>query len=256
MLVCVVEQMNILPFPEEIWNQYWSNQPYSEDALIHYYEPLIQVIFASLNLPSYAEIDIDSIKNCGRIGLSKAIRKFNLNANTRFTTFAHFYIHGAMVDEVRRMGIASRAQLELKSRVEAIEADFHLIGHVPTDAQVRSLLTPAQQLQFDKGIHKYLPSMFPIFSENDKTDDNDHHVDPPELVDFSVEETLARRDDLYFIKQNLHRLTDKERIIFTLYFLQEMRLVEIATELKVSEARVHQVVNTVIVKLRKMVPTD
>lgn len=189
---------------------------------------------------------VDDLIQSGMVGLLEASRNFDPTQGASFETYAGIRIRGAMLDEIRRGDWTPRS-VHRKSRemMVAIQKVENRTLSSATDAEI------AQEMGIDINEYNQIlrnSSIAQVFSIDDGDESLDHKIEmssdsnpDKEYIDekFHVELTSA-----------INELPERERLVMSLYYEEEMNLREIGSVLDVSESRVCQIHGKALVLLR------
>ena len=217
------------------------------------YAPLVKNIVGRMTykLPIDAA-DREDLINVGIIGLMEALEKFDRNRNVQFETFARFRIRGAILDELRSRDWVPRSIRHKDSKLEkAFNSLKKTLGRQPDEVEVAKYLGVNLEQYFKllddtKGIS--------IISQEDLTPDyieSHSTVDVMESIDQSNPLDLFTGEELrYQLKQVIEELPEKEKLVVSLYYHDEMTMKEIGMILELTESRVCQLHTQAILRLR------
>lgn len=223
------------------------------DALIMKYAPLVKNVVGRLTymLPVDAA-DREGLVNVGIIGLMEALEKFDSTRNVQFETYARFRIRGAVLDELRLRDWVPRSIRHKNGKLaNAFQALQRSLGRPPQDEEVADYMGISLEQYFKlldetKGI--------PLISQEDLTPDYiDTHgiaevlekVDHINPLDLFVGKELQNE-----LKQVIDSLPQKEKLVISLYYYDEMTMKEIGIILDLTESRVCQLHTQAILHLR------
>ncbi|NLT94241.1 MAG: FliA/WhiG family RNA polymerase sigma factor [Clostridia bacterium] len=239
---------------KELWQNYFANPcPENREKIILAYAPLIKYCAQRIYQGLPANVELDDLLAYGSIGLIDAINKFNPQKNNSFETYAVIRIRGAIIDGLRKMDWIPQS---LRRKAKEIERAFitleQKLGRSPSDTEVAQFLGIDEkeldkQLQ-DVGNLSIISLEQPIdngekdlLSLNDLLID-DNSPDPTEKIELEdLKKHLARE---------LSMLTEKERLIITLYYYEELTTKEISKILELSEGRISQIHKKAVLKLK------
>ncbi len=224
----------------------------TREDLILKYAPLIKFIANRLALRLPPHIDIQDIINSGVVGLIDAIDKFDESKGVLFKTYAEFRIKGAILDNLRSMDWVPRSIRKTVSQLEKTFTELEKKHKRPaTDDEV------AEALNVD--LEKYheilaqasgiaLLSLEVISSTEDSrlklldclTDDDKSN--PMAIV--------GKEEIRSYILQAIEELPEKEKIVVSLYYYDELTMKEISRVLKITESRISQIHTRAILRLR------
>ena len=200
-------------------------------------------------LPQHVELD--DLISAGVVGLIDAFSKFDHGKKVQFKSYAQFRIRGAILDSLRTLDWSPR-ELRRKGRAveEAIRLATHRLGRAPSEVEIAAAmdlkLQDYQQLLGDlKGLE--IGSLHMERTEDSGDEELAYIPGAPE-------------DDPLFrclkgeMKQHLadaiDELPEKERLVLTLYYYEELTMKEIGLTLGVVESRVSQIHSAAVLRLR------
>ncbi len=200
-------------------------------------------------LPQHVELD--DLVSAGMVGLIDAFSKFDHNKKVQFKSYAQFRVRGAILDSLRTLDWSPR-ELRRKGRAveEAIRAVTQRLGKAPSEveiaAQMSLSLSDYQTLLGDlKGLE--IGSLHMERSEDSGDEELAYIPGAPEedpLFRCLKGEMKQRLTDA------IEELPDKERMVLTLYYYEELTMKEIGLTLGVVESRVSQIHSSAVVRLR------
>jgi RNA polymerase sigma factor FliA len=223
------------------------------DALIMKYAPLVKNVVGRLTfkLPINAS-DREGLVNVGIIGLMESLEKFDSARNVQFETYARFRIRGAVLDELRLRDWVPRS---VRTKDGKLEKAFHTLqktlGRPPDEEEVADYLGITLEQYFKlldatKGI--------PLISQEDLTPD---YIETHSVSDRlkAVErgnplDLLVGKEIQHRLKQVIDNLPQKEKLVISLYYYDEMTMKEIGMILDLTESRVCQLHTQAILHLR------
>jgi RNA polymerase sigma factor for flagellar operon FliA len=201
-------------------------------------------------LPSH--IEVDDLISAGTIGLLDAIEKFDESKGASFKTYASIRINGAIKDELRRMDWMSRPMrkqsTQLNKAFERVEMSTG--GPADFDEVARSLEKTTEEL------HTLISRVgsLSLLNFDDLIVNHDHEVNILDCIkDPNVEDpadTAGSNELRKRIMEALEAISEKERLVITLYYYEELTLREIGTVLGYSEGRACQLLKEALQRLR------
>lgn len=225
---------------------YTSGQSKSE--LVEQHAALVKRIAYHLIARLPPSVDVEDLIQAGMIGLLDASHQFNASQGASFETYAGIRIRGAMLDEIRRNDWAPRS---VHKKAREISQKMHEIeqqkGRNASDAEVAAALG----LDINDYHHQLQDSTgHQLFSLDDFSDSDETHAQPissgPAAPDVEVQE-----DDFQTaLAQAIDTLPERERLLMSLYYNDELNLKEIGEVLGVSESRVSQIHSQTVIRLR------
>jgi RNA polymerase sigma factor FliA len=202
-------------------------------------------------LPQHVEIE--DLVSAGVLGLMDALQKFDPAKKVQFRSYAQFRIRGAILDSLRTLDWSPR-DLRRKGRAveEAIRALTTRIGHSPSESEVADEMEMGlgeyQQLLGElKGLE--IGTLHAERSEDSGEEELAYVPNRPEddpLFRCLKGEMQARLADA------IDQLPERERLVMTLYYYEEMTMKEIGLTLGVVESRVSQIHASAVLHLRSL----
>lgn len=220
----------------------------NQDELVRKHAALVKRIAYHLMSRLPPTVQVDDLVQSGMIGLLEAARNYDASQGASFETYAGIRIRGAMLDEIRKGDWAPRSLhrkvREISKAVADIEAES---GRDARDAEVASRLgmdlDQYYQVLQDASSHKIfsfedLPSKDDILSEG-------LYERIPEPSE-NVEKELFKKA----LAQAIASLPERERLVMSLYYKEELNLRETGEVMGVSESRVCQIHSQALVRLK------
>jgi RNA polymerase sigma factor for flagellar operon FliA len=221
------------------------------DALLLEHLPTVRYLARRIHERLPQHVELDDLVSAGVVGLIDAFSKFDHAKKVQFKSYAQFRIRGAILDSLRTLDWSPR-ELRRKGRAveEAMRAVTQRIGRAPSEQEIAGemelSLTDYQTLLGDlKGLE--IGSLHLERSE----DSGDEEL---AYVPGSPEEDPLFRCLKGEMKQRLadaiDELPEKERMVLTLYYYEELTMKEIGLTLGVVESRVSQIHSSAVLRLR------
>lgn len=232
--------------------------PKVKDEIIVEYAPLIKYIAQKIASRLPANIELDDLISCGVIGLMDAIEKFDPTRDNKFKTYAEFRIRGAILDELRAQDWVPRS---IREKAKLIDRAYQKLeselGRPATDEEMCEELKMTQEEFHDMVNKSKSVSILNIddsatFNRGDKKSiagitDESKHVNPF----FAV----ANKNFREKIKEGISQLPEKQRLVLSLYYYEDLNLKEIGQVLDVTESRVSQLHTQAVTKLKLKLQT-
>ncbi len=230
----------------------------TKDQIIVEYAPLVRFIAQKIAARLPSNIELDDLISCGVIGLMDAIDKFDPTRDNKFKTYAEFRVRGAILDELRAQDWVPRSVREKAKLVERtyakLEAD---LGRPATDDEMCEALECSQEEFHDLLNKSKSVSLLNIddsasFNRGDKKllaglVEDSKNANPYHAVSYK-----HVRDK---IKDGIKTLPEKQRLVLSLYYYEDLNLKEIGQVLDVTESRVSQLHTQAIIKLKSKLRT-
>lgn len=225
----------------------------TKEQIIKEFLPYIKYTAYRLSWKLPPHITSDDLISVGLMGLIDAVDRFE-PGRVKLKTYAELRIKGAMIDELRATAWIPRS---MRKKIEEINnARTKLgkkMGRMPDDTEVaKSMKMPLDE--YFK-ILKYATIANPIRLEdfkNNKYSDSNLNIteciaDPKAKNPLSI---LEEKDNQKKLAQLIDTLPEKEKLVLSLYYWEELTMQEIGNVLKITESRVCQIHGQAIAKLK------
>jgi RNA polymerase sigma factor for flagellar operon FliA len=210
------------------------------DELIEAHLGLVRHIIGKLVAQLPPGVDVENLESAGTLGLVEAANKFDAERGIKFETYAYTRIRGAVLDELRRNCPLPQQMLE---RVAKLRKAYETLAPGATADE----LAAASGLTGDE-VADCLAAMrlTRMTSWEGGADPLDGRVaDRGE----SPEEAAERVEQKRLLADAVEALPERERLVVTLYYMEDLRLKEIGALLKLSESRVSRILNAALFRL-------
>jgi RNA polymerase sigma factor for flagellar operon FliA len=226
-------------------------RPAYREQLVNEYLPYVKRIVQRIAAHLPASVDVEDLMNVGVIGLIQAVDRYDPRRDNKFMTYAIFRIKGAVLSELRSRDFLSRSsRRKLRELEHASQRLEQRLGRDPDDAELASELG----VELDD-LHrtKQMSSISFVSFEELGVSAKD---EKEKLMNYLMnhEDDALSQTRLKELKSGLARaidqLPEKERLVISLYYLDELTMKETGEVLKITESRVSQIHSQAIVRLR------
>ncbi len=219
------------------------------ESLIIEFAPMVKYIADRITMYLPPGISREDLVSAGILGLNDAIDKFKVKKGVKFKTYATYRIKGAIVDELRKMGWASRSVIRDSQRIEIAVAELKSrMGRDPQDIEV------AEYMELDlEAYHKMLwrtQSISLVSLDELLPDGNTSRMACQQSREPSPFDALKVKQLKEILAGEIEKLSKKEQMVISLYYYDELTLKEIGKVLDLTESRISQIHSKVITKLR------
>jgi RNA polymerase sigma factor for flagellar operon FliA len=207
--------------------------PAEEQRWMLQYLPLVKRIVSQLSLQANQVLDREDMEQIGLMGLLEGLRRYG-TPDEGFGRFASLRVRGAILDELRRQDWRPRQVRQQAHKVrDTLRQLARKLGREPSEAEslAASGLSQAEFLEFLRA-----ESCEAITSLDELLQGGDGAALTASGA--SIEERFITER---LLQQALEALSERERLVLTLYYQHELSLKEIALVLEVSDARVCQI---------------
>lgn len=225
-----------------------------KEAIIKEFLPKIKSLAQRLSFKLPAELSTEDLESAGIIGLIEAMDRFDPTKETKLKTYAEFRIRGAMIDEIRSMQWASR---DVKRKIGEVRKAYEelemKLQRSPEEEEVAQHLgIPLQDLyNITRAVNSTSLVGFEDISANYSDGNTDFldcladHNTVDQLTYLTYQETKEE------LALSIDSLPEKERMVLTLYYYEELTMKEVGSILGLSESRVCQIHGQAIRRLKK-----
>jgi RNA polymerase sigma factor for flagellar operon FliA len=238
-----------------LWLEYRRTQDKAiRDRLIVNYAPLVKYVAGRLGSGLPAHVDEGDLVSYGLLGLINAIDRFDPERDIKFETYAIARIRGSIIDELRALdwvprSVRSRAR-EIERAIRELECK---LGRAPNDEEIAAKVgLTADELEesltdISRSSIAALDELWSTSGDGDQvslldTLEDEGSAQPAEALDETeIREALA---------EAISRLPEREKLVVTLYYYEELTLREIGEVLGVTESRVSQLHTKAVLRLR------
>ncbi|KAA1174797.1 RNA polymerase sigma factor FliA [Marinobacter salinexigens] len=215
--------------------------------LIEEHAPLVKKIALHLMARLPDSVQLDDLMQAGMIGLLEAAQRYSATKGATFETYAGIRIRGAMVDEIRKGDWVPRSVHRNARRIsQAIKAVEDRLGREAQDSEV------AEELGVN--LSEYHSSLSDansgrLFSLDELNESGELPIEESETSDNPLE-GLASDAFRRSLASAIEELPEREKLVLSLYYQEELNLKEIGAVLGVSESRVSQIHSQAALRLR------
>jgi RNA polymerase sigma factor for flagellar operon FliA len=225
----------------------------TREEIIVEYSPLIKYIAQKIAARLPSNIELDDLISSGVIGLMDAIDKYDPSRDNKFKTYAEFRIRGAILDELRAQDWVPRS---VREKAKMLERAYSKIEqekrHVATDEEVCAELGITQEEFYEllnqvRSVSLLSYEDLNNLSKGDKrsifgTGENSKTATPYSEVNVAHVKRM--------VATAINELPEKQRLVLSLYYYEDLNLKEIGKVLDVTESRVSQLHTQAILKLK------
>ncbi len=230
-----------------------TKDPRVKQKIIVEYAPLVKFIAQRIASRLPANVELDDLISCGVIGLMDAIEKFDSTRQNKFKTYAEFRIRGSILDELRaqdwiprsvrdKAKILDRAAAKIENQYGRSATEQEMCKELNVSLEeYHSLLNQTQSvsvLNIDDSN---------LFKKCDKKSmrsltENRNGTNP--FISINAKDISGK------LKDGIKLLPEKQRLVLSLYYYEDLNLKEIGQVLGVTESRVSQLHTQAMIRLR------
>ena len=240
MILAENKQIQIEEHQDQLWERYYASKDIGiRNQIIEKYSYLVKIIALKMRGIYQQYGDVEDIVNEGIIALMDAIEKFDTSKNTKFETYASIRIKGSIIDYVRKQDwIPRKVKSDYKIIKESEELLSNKLGRAPTDNEIAGHLNMDIK-DYNKIISNAYGTSILSFEEL---------IEETNITEYGLRgrhkqpENEIESKELYkILVESVNKLNEKEKLIISLYYKEELKLKDIAQILEISNSRVSQI---------------
>ena len=225
------------------------------DRLVLTYAPLVKYVAGRLGSGLPAHVDEADLVSYGLLGLMGAIERYDPERDVKFETYAIARIKGQIIDELRAMDWVPRSVRSRARDIERAIAELESkLGRAPTDEEIAGKLGISED-ELEESLSEIARSSIAALDELWTVSGSGG--DQVALIDTIEDErapdpqsSLSQTELREAVADSIARLPEREKLVVTLYYYEELTLREIGEVLGVTESRVSQLHTKAILRLR------
>jgi RNA polymerase sigma factor for flagellar operon FliA len=220
-----------------LWKEYKKTSDSSlKTELMKQYSKLVYYVIHRTDLRNAAVLDDRDFYQFGILGLSEAIERFNPKFGVKFETYAIPRIRGMILDELRKLDFIPRSYKEnLKKEIE--KENKRRKACQMEEVTLTDYLKEYQKISLSQQVGEDADQVIEFISNEEDTPD----------------EEIEKKDLKEMILKTINALPEKQRLILTLYYYEDMNYQEIADILEISVSRVSQIHSELMKKFKSKI---
>ena len=222
-----------------------------KDKLITEYAPVIKFIARKISLRLPPSIELDDLISSGIIGLMDAIEKYDPTRDNKFRTYAEFRIRGAILDELRAQDWVPRSVRDKSKLLERTIVKLKSeLGRSPDDNEIAKRLGISLE-----NLYNLMNQVKPVSVVSIDESPSFSNVDRKSILSIIDDcKNPHNKLDKKFIKDifagAIEELPERQRLVLSLYYYEDLNLKQIGRVLRVTESRVSQLHAHAITRLK------
>ncbi|MEX1062731.1 MAG: FliA/WhiG family RNA polymerase sigma factor [Balneolaceae bacterium] len=213
--------------------------------------PLIRSILGKINRPDQPLTQKEDLESAGISGLMQALDTYDCEKNIQFNTYAYYRIRGNIIDYLRKIDKLPRKHRKKYGQVqEVIHRKSQELGREPVDEEIAG--------ELDMSLESYHQLLAGVQQRNALSLDSSYMQDHRLVADpgtdsgsAAPDRHLEDKEQMETLKKRLGQLRERDRLILTLYYYEDMTMSEIALLLELTEARISQIVGKLLIQLKQ-----
>src|SRR3954471_16709609 len=242
---------------QSLWREYRAHRGDKaiRDRLILTYAPLVKYVAGRLGSGLPAHVDEGDLVSYGLLGLIGAIERFDPTRDIKFETYAISRIKGAIIDEQRALDWVPRSVRSRARDIERAIAELESkLGRAPDDEEIAAKVgITGEELEgsLTEISRSSIATLDELWTVSGEGGDQVSLLDTIEDTDGpNPQDALAQTELREALGEAISRLPEREKLVVTLYYYEELTLREIGEVLGVTESRVSQLHTKAILRLK------
>ncbi len=222
------------------------------NRVVEQYAYLITKVAYNMIARLPANVEMDDLKSAGVIGLIDAAEKYDPDKSANFRSYAEIRIRGAMVDELRALDWVPRSVRQKHATIESTRRRLSSeLGRPAADKEIADALELSME-EFREMAEK-ARALAVVSYEDLGTSGEERReflecVPDPDAADpEEVSEQSGRRRVML---RAIQQLSERQRVVLSLYYFEDLNLKEIGSILGVTESRISQIHSKAVTQLR------
>ncbi|EIJ81475.1 RNA polymerase sigma factor SigD [Bacillus methanolicus PB1] len=245
----------VLTADEQIYWEKWvrHRDPHAGNLLVKKYMPLVNYHVQRISIGLPKSISRDDLHSLGMVGLYDALEKFDPERELKFDTYASFRIRGAILDGLRKEDWLPRSTRDKAKKIEsaAEKLEQRYMRNV-TPAEIAAELNISEDEVVSTMNEHFFANVLSIDEHPLEHDDKDGHsfVLKDEKAE-NPEEKIVKEEMLLEMAELISQLNEKEQLVLSLFYKEELTLTEIGQVMGLSTSRISQIHSKALYKLRQ-----
>jgi len=217
----------------------------ASEALVMAHLGMVKRVALHLKVRIPPFMELDELMQVGMIGLLEAARAFDPTKGIEFESFALSRVRGAILDEVRQLSYLPRSAVAFnKSENEAIHFLASELGRTPTQSELAEHMgDDLEEFQKKRGNAKRFETLSMEVINDEVLGIADERSRQPDVI-------VEHQDFMRAVTDAIAELPERDQLLMSLYYVEELNLKEIGEVLDVTESRVSQLLSGIVKKLR------
>ena len=250
----MVDQIEQQKLNADLWARYeHARDPRLREQLILQYAPLVKYVMGRLAISLPAILDYEDVLSSGTIGLIEAVERFEPSKGVKFETYAIARIKGSIIDTLRALDRLPRSVRQKARAADKATTQLTVdLGREPTDHEVAEALglTLTDYLKQIVDASWVTISLDTMGASDPDEDGSSGEIAVADPDDEGVMAGLEREEMIGELAASIRDLPEREQLILSLYYKEELTMREVSKVLGISESRVCQLHARALTRLR------
>ncbi|MUV39936.1 RNA polymerase sigma-D factor [Lentibacillus sp. JNUCC-1] len=243
------------PPEQELWDRWLRDgDRQAAGSLVEHYMYLVSYHVERIAVHLPKNVQKEELKSLGMVGLYDAIRKFEIERELKFDTYASFRVRGAIIDGLRKEDWLPRSIREKAKQIERVSAELEQRYHRrPTSQEIadQSGMSSQEVETYTKDIlFAHVLSIEEIPNDDsDQSNEGIGYVIPDESADMP-EDQVQEKEMKIQLAEAIKQLNRNEQLVLSLFYHEELTLTEIGKVMGLTTSRISQIHKKCIFKLK------
>lgn len=235
-----------------VWQEYKKTKNQDlRNFIIEHYVNIVKIVAGKLYNSLGGKVSMDDLYSAGILGLIDSVDKFDIDRDLKFETYATFRIRGAILDDIRALDWVPRSIRSKSKKLETAVSELsHQYNRLPTTIELSKHIgiseDEVKELLQETSVYNVISlEDFLTNREDDKPRDikSDSKTPEDEFMDAHHKEMVVAA---------LNQLKERDKLLMSLYYYEDLTYKEIAELLGISESRVSQIHSKLVLELREI----
>lgn len=243
----IIKNDKIIADDNRLWESYFQNRDIkTRNKIVEKYSYIVKVIAMKIWGIYHQYGDVEDIVNEGIIALIDAVSRFDISKDIKFETFASIKIRGAIIDYVRKQAWSPRRVNKNRKLIESADKELKIkLGRTPSEQEMADYLK-ISTTEYNKMILETSNTNLLSFEELISELSYKYSANSDDLT---PEDNYVKQELKTVLVEAINQLDEKEKLVISLYYKDELKLKEIAEVMEISNSRVSQIHSQAIGKL-------
>lgn len=243
----------------KLWQDWSSHKdPRAGDLLMKKYKSLVSYHVQRISTGLPKSVSRDELTSLGMMGLFDALNKFDITRDLKFDTYASFRVRGAIIDGLRKEDWLPRSAREktkkLDAKIEAMEQKLQ--RHVTPEEVAKELDISIDEVYQTMQEHLFsnVLSIDEQLQDFDEVDNKSFVI--RDEVTKTPEQQVVQVELLKDLAESIKKLNEKEQLVLSMFYTDELTLTEIGEVLGLSTSRISQIHSKALFKLKNLLQDE
>ncbi len=238
------------------WWEKWINEADQEagDRLLEAYMPLVHYHVQRVGATLPKNVSQEEMFSHGMMGLYDAMRKFDLSRELKFDTYASIRIRGAIMDGLRKEDWLPRTVREKSKKIEETMSQLEqTYGRFVTEEEVAEKLNMSEEEVRRVMNETFFANLLSIHEETPEGEKEETFQSTIQDANtLTPEEETLKANLLEELAEAIENLNEKEQMVLSLFYQEELTLTEIGHVMNLSVSRISQIHSKALFRLQQI----